>query len=335
MNNIRQIKRLFLVGIILSLLMTSFAYAGGPKPKLRRAKSTHSRSYHLRKSPKKSAKQSPRSSDAVTRENSASTTQTVQRQVEEAQARQAVPPIARPKITPYNGPTLTRIQWATKFMDAGVPLPAGWQDMTPAGLKFAWNNEANYYLMKSSGEMPSRFRVLNEDGTVKKGTDTELAEWAHSQPDWYNGKHYIFDGPYMEPFNSNVRSMRVLVINDSQAVLEPLLEAAAKNSRVEIYWEPSVVDVVDRLKQNPNAYDVILTDYCMQDGTAVAFGMQAYAAQIATPIVFYSRAGAKGEWLLQFNIIGRIDMALTDIDGRRVLNYLSNVVNDFTVKPEP
>ena len=88
-------------------------------------------------------------------------------------------------------------------------------------------NDCIYYLMKSSGEMPSRFRVLNEDGTVKKGTDTELAEWAHSQPDWYNGKHYIFDGPYMEPFNSNVRSMRVLVINDSQAVLEPLLEAAA------------------------------------------------------------------------------------------------------------
>ena len=309
--------RLLIIGLVVSVLAPGLAYAGGPKPRWLRAK----RNYHLREKSHLS-----REHQAVsTTKPSPSVKSIIQDKVAEVPAPKAAQPakpavesFSRPKITPYDGPTLTKIQWATKFTDAKIPLPEGWQDMSSAGFKFHWNLTANYYLMKSSGEMPSRFRVLDEDGTLKKGTDTELFEWARTQPDWHGGEFYLFDGPYMGTFHPEVKSLRVLVINDSRTVMEPLLEVAAKNSRVEVFYKSSPEGVVDLLQQKPDEYDVILTDYCMHDGTAVALGMQAYSAGVTTPIIFYSRAGATAEWLLQFNIVGRADVAVTSLDARGI-----------------
>lgn len=341
-KKVLRFKRIFALGIICVFFSSSFSY-GGPKPKPRRAKSAHSRSYHLRQKSKKPAKQSPTqhsSTEAAARQTIA---QTVQRQVVSST------PVSRPVsssvtkerppiwamyggsssstgIHVMNGGRRSTASLRLELSERGI-LPQNWQEYTNDQLQEFLDT---YLALKSSGERTSRFRKRQEDGTLEKKTDAELKEWAHNQPDWKDGRNFIFK-TYQRPFNAGVKSLRVLVVNDHQQPLQPLLDVVAEYPGVEIYWESSG----KKLAKELNDYDVILTDYCLLDGsTAVDLGMSAYEAGVTTPIVFYAGTGATPEWLFQFNLAGRIDMAKTRDAARRVINYLSDLVMD-EVQPDP
>ena len=246
-------------------------------------------------------------------------------------------PLSRPTTTPKETPPIwalrssatpvtsmvrkrSRNELIMDLSERGI-LPQGWQDYTREGLQELLDT---YLSLKSAGSTPSRFKVMQEDGTIAAATDTELKNWAEQQPD-YIPENYVFT-PYTEPFNTQIKSLRILMVNDGKEALEPLQEMAEKNSRVEIVWESDPVQALQLLKQNPHAYDVVLTDYCMRNGTACTLGMGTYADKVSTPIILYSRAGATAPWMFQYNIMGRIDIAVTRLDAARVLNYLSNIV---------
>ncbi len=219
-----------------------------------------------------------------------------------------------------------------ELSEEGV-LPLNWQEYSHDELQEFLDT---YRALKSSGERDSRFRKRLADGTLEeKRSEAELYAWAHNQPDWKGGRNFIFK-PYNRPFNEKVKSLRILVVNDHHAPLEPLIEMAAENSQahIEVHWKSSLVGLGENLPQTFNDYDVILTDYCLQDGsTAVDLGMKAYEGGVKPPVVFYAGTGATPEWLLQFNLTGRIDIAKTRDAARRVLNYLSDLVMD-EVEPE-
>ena len=168
-----------------------------------------------------------------------------------------------------------------------------------------------YLSLKSGAAVASRF----------SGKESERRIWARSQPD-YLEENYVYD-TYTLPFSPQVDKLRVLVINDKREPLEPLLEAAAKDSRVDVTWALSPKSVITKLQSG--FYDVVLCDYVMRGGTADMLGMKVYNEKIAVPVVLYSAAGATPDYLLSHNILGRIDIALTAPDAKRVFNYLSNL----------
>ncbi len=153
-------------------------------------------------------------------------------------------------------------------------------------------------------------------------SETERQVWMHNQPD-YSPENFVYD-KYTTPFNSKIGKLRVLVVNDKREIIEPLFDVAAKDSRIEVTWVQSPSGIISQLKSG-DSYDAILCDYVMNGGTADMLGIEVYNEKIPVPVVFYSAAGATPDYLMSHNILGRIDVALTSQEARRVFNYLSNL----------
>lgn len=180
-----------------------------------------------------------------------------------------------------------------------------------------WDRESlqefydTYMALKSGAGVRARF----------DGKESERKAWARQQKDFLE-ENYV-DDKYTKPFHPQVNKLRILVVNDKREPLEPLLEAAAKDSRVDVTWAMSPKGIIQKLKSG--FYDVVLCDYVMRGGTADMLGMNVYNEQIPVPVVLYSMAGATPDYLLSHNILGRMEIALTSQDAKRVFNYLSNL----------
>lgn len=187
-------------------------------------------------------------------------------------------------------------------------LPANSDDWDRDSLQEFYDT---YMALKSGAGVAARFN----------GAESERKAWARTQPD-YLEENYVYE-KYTKPFNEHVNQLRILVVNDKRQPLEPLLEAAAKDPRVDVTWAMSPKGVIAKLQSG--YYDVVLCDYVMRGGTADLLGMNVYNQKLAVPVVLYSAAGATADYLISHNILGRMDIALTGQEAKSVFNYLSNL----------
>ncbi len=176
-----------------------------------------------------------------------------------------------------------------------------------------------YETMMNGGKILSRYDASAEAAKVEK-TEEAVERWAKAQPDFIEQNYMVTD--YYEPFNPSVQQLRVLVINDSQKIIDPLLDFAAHNSRITVEYVDSVAAAFPLLRGRPR-YDIVLTDYVTHAGNAQELGMWALKEKIKIPIVFFSNAGGTASWLYSYNLAGSIG---TSQPARMVLNYASNLV---------
>lgn len=194
-------------------------------------------------------------------------------------------------------------------------LPQNWETYHPAELE---NFISMYKALKASEKIPSRTEHL------KGATEFELAKWVYAQPDFVK-ENYVHKY-YTEPFHPDVKNLRVIIANDDYSYVDPLLEAARTMPGVEIQWVCGLQELKKLLKQNPSGYDIILSDYWMDNGVAVEVGMYMWKKHPSIPVIFYTCTPANATWLFRYNIRGRIGLANTPAAAQRVLNYLSNIV---------
>ncbi|MBO4674813.1 MAG: response regulator, partial [Elusimicrobiaceae bacterium] len=159
--------------------------------------------------------------------------------------------------------------------------------------------------------------------------------WANTQPDYFP-ENYLRDfmdshKSYEESWNSAVKSLRILVVNDQMRNVNYLISAAEENPLVTVKWATSVREALELLEKKPYDYDVVLTDWVMydEDRSVAEVSMHIYNERLTIPVILYSAANLSPAALLRFNIVGRVEIPTPWIPGlgvEPIFNYLSNIV---------
>ncbi len=190
-----------------------------------------------------------------------------------------------------------------------------------------------YKTFKASANVRSRFDEDGDDGKfARRPASLQLDEWARQQPDFVES-NYVYK-EYKEPFNPSVKKLRILLIQDDDDWANTLMRVADDMPAVTVEWVCGAKEALNLLNKHPRQYDIILTDYCMDNGNASELGMHIWNKRMNIPVVFYSLASAQPSWLLKYNIVGRIELAATDSEAEQVINYLSNMAATGKAYPD-
>lgn len=136
-----------------------------------------------------------------------------------------------------------------------------------------------------------------------------------------------FPRQYPQPFHPEVKSLKILVVNDMYYKVAVLQEAALENPRVKVDWAPSLQEALTRLSSYElYQYDAILLDWVLSDVDAKMIPMCVWNEQLKIPVILYSGDSMSPSFLLGYNIVGHIDPVGTPWEAVEVINYVSNIV---------
>ena len=180
---------------------------------------------------------------------------------------------------------------------------------------------------KTVTKVSSRYEII-EKGSFNEQIN-QLKRWAESQPDYYEANYPQFDESsivdmYQESFHPQVKSMRILVVRDDFLGVTPLLEAASQYPAIILDHVRSVEHAQHFLARNH--YDIVLTDYVLGEGNGFEVSMHIWNEKMKIPVILYSATPMSPYLLMKYNIVGELDPVTFTDEGKRVLNFLSNIV---------
>lgn len=161
---------------------------------------------------------------------------------------------------------------------------------------------------------------LAGENMIKGSYDYEAEVWAQKQPDFFEDNFISSINSYDEPFNKQVNFLRILVVNDDIHLLARYVEA--QNERVMVEGVSSVLEAVTKLQENPNAYNIIFTDYHLTDATARKLSSYVLTEGLNIPVIALANAEALPSWW--YNI--GMDGSLPHQEAEKIYNYASNIV---------
>ena len=173
-------------------------------------------------------------------------------------------------------------------------------------------------------EVTHRARVLegdDPDNFLWNSVDLAVETWARQQPDFIE-ENFVYE-TYQEPWNPQVKSLRILLVNDMTRFFGKFEQAAAADSRVTLETAQSGQEAIAKLEAHPDAYDIVLTDYHMRNGLGTDISMYTKTHQLNIPVAIVAHANAMPSWWFKYGIIGRMDMIQKP---QAVFNYASNLV---------
>ena len=203
-------------------------------------------------------------------------------------------------------------------------LPRNWESYSRQELA---NFLFHYNALTASVQVPSLLET-RIDAPAKKPTEADVKTWAHAQPDFI-ASNYL-DNEYTEPFTGPVTPLHILAVNDEWEYITSLRAAAWQDGNIRLDYADSVQSAMEKLKNQPGGYDIILVDHDMEGGNGTLLSMWMYEQEIRTPAVLYSLEYMAPEWLYKYNIKGRIDIME---NPQAVLNFARHIVTTGKAYP--
>ncbi len=152
-------------------------------------------------------------------------------------------------------------------------------------------------------------RAMNERTTV--------AVRAQLQPDNF------IKSRYTEPWNEQVESLHILMVNDVYSLVEKFVKAAQEDGRVTVDVVYDVAQAKARLREAPGKYDIVFTDFHLKDGVGADITEDIIKRGEQTPVILFSCAGGTAQYWFSRGMTGRIEQHQS---AQAVFNYASNVV---------
>ena len=192
---------------------------------------------------------------------------------------------------------------------------------------------ASYQAFTAAKDVYSRYETtLDGTGANFMEVLARMKNWAESQPDYFEENYLDSEGvdaaitdysQYKEPFNPQVKTLRILVVRDGSNGVRVLKDAAWGNNNIIIDHVDFVSTAMEKLKYHH--YDIVLTDYVLMDGNGFEVSMYVWNKKLNIPVISYSAAPMNPHLLLKYNIVGAIPVATFSDEAEAALNYLSNV----------
>lgn len=161
---------------------------------------------------------------------------------------------------------------------------------------------------------------LAGENMIKGSCDYEAEVWAYKQPDFFEKNFMNLTDTYMEPFHEQIMKLRILIVNDEDHLLQRYLDS--QDPRVMVEGVRSVSAAISKLKENPENYDIIFTDYHLADATARKLSSYVLMEELNIPIISLANAEALPSWW--YNI--GMDGSLPHQEAQHIYNYASNIV---------
>ena len=128
---------------------------------------------------------------------------------------------------------------------------------------------------------------------------------------------------YTEPWNPAVSHLRLLVVDDPGSWIDLFTKQARFDGRVTVSFAAGGHEAMKRLEKEAQAYDIVLVNENISNGTGSELSMWMWEQHITCPVVSISNASAPAEDWHAYNTVGKISM---DHPMQELLNYASNLV---------
>ena len=152
--------------------------------------------------------------------------------------------------------------------------------------------------------------------SVKEGTRRKLTKD-------FNPSNYVQE-TYDEPYK-DIGKIRILFVNDNPAARATLQGKNFPN--VTIDYEDSGNAAILTLRDNPDAYDIIITDMVMPAGNGYELARYVHNKHLHIPVILSSTVSGSAEELYQKYFDGYIVLDTQKED--RVINYVSNFLSKW------
>lgn len=251
---------------------------------------------------------------------------------------------------PGKNDKMSKDWWERQLLMSGDPLPYNWHELSyDQAVRFvqdvlqskaAASQKSLFDIEKEAAQAnlaPNRAPLTKEelrrkaqvieaqsilaDDFLGRSVDLSVENWARSKPDFIED-NWIW-GDYEEPWNENVSSLRILMVNDIAHFFNKFKELAAQDSRVTLTTANNAQEAIDKLAANPTGYDIVMTDYHMPNKVGTTISMYVKENHLTMPVVVLAQANGMPSWWFKYGMSGRIDINHT---AEEVFNYASNIV---------
>jgi len=251
---------------------------------------------------------------------------------------------------PGKNDKMSKDWWERQLLMSGSPLPYNWNELSyDQAVRFvqdvlqskaAASQKSLFDIEKEAAQAnlaPNRAPLTKEelrrkaqvieaqsilaDDFLGRSVNLEVENWARSKPDFIED-NWIW-GDYEEPWNENVSSLRILMVNDIANFFNKFKQAAQTDSRVTLTTANNAQEAIDKLAANPTGYDIVMTDYHMPNKVGTSISMYVKQNGLTMPVVVLAQANGMPSWWFKFGMSGRIDINHT---AEEVFNFASNIV---------